>query len=474
MQLRNGSLERVREAFEGVDLGDPRRNKRLDVSLQKLARRPGASLPKAMGTEADLEGIYRLVNNQAIAPQQLNEAFARTTASRATAAGSVLVIHDTTPCAFPHTDPDEVGYLSTGKAGFYAHISLVIDANVWRRPLGVAYVETISRKRHSKRGRRNKASGAETARWKNKESSRWERGARATAALLAGCEHVCHIADREGDSYAFLASRVAANDAFVVRVNHDRKVGDPDDLAQQWVPLKQHVKGLEGTLEREVVLSKRKTGSAPRASKTHGARKSRIATLKFTATSVVLKRPRYLGDRIAKELTLNVVHVIEPNPPKGQERVEWLLFTTLPVASQAQIETVVDNYRARWRIEEFFKALKTGCAYERRQLESAKSLLNALAILAPVAWRLLLIRHLARSPDDDRMALTPTQLEVLRAVAKRPLPAKLTARDAMLAVAALGGHIKNNGDPGWIVLGRGLHDLLIMEMAWRARGDAEK
>jgi hypothetical protein len=33
----------------------------------------------------------------------------------------------------------------------------------------------------------------------------------------------------------------------------------------------------------------------------------------------------------------------------------------------------------------------------------------------------------------------------------------------MLAVAALGGHLKNNGEPGWIVLGRGMEDLLLLE-----------
>ena len=58
------------------------------------------------------------------------------------------------------------------------------------------------------------------------------------------------------------------------------------------------------------------------------------------------------------------------------------------------------------------------------------------------------------------------------AVAKKPLPARPTVRDAMLAIAALGGHVKNNGDPGWLVLGRGLHDLLLLELGWRAREEA--
>src|SRR5216684_4903847 len=84
--------------------------------------------------------------------------------------------------------------------------------------------------------------------------------------------------------------------------------------------------------------------------------------------------------------------------------------------------------------------------------------------------RLLLLRHLARNapkrPASD--ALTPTQLVVLHATAKRPLPKRPTVRDAMLAVAGLGGHLPRNGDPGWLVLGRGMQDLLLLEFGWLA------
>ena len=132
-------------------------------------------------------------------------------------------------------------------------------------------------------------------------------------------------------------------------------------------------------------------------------------------------------------------------------------------------------YRGRWIIEEYFKALKTGCQYEQRQLESAHSLLNALAVLAPVAWRLLLLRHLGRHapnrPASD--ALSRSQLDVLHSVAKRPMAKQPTIREAMLAVAGLGGHLPSNGDPGWLVLGRGMHDLLLLELGWRAREQAK-
>ncbi len=161
----------------------------------------------------------------------------------------------------------------------------------------------------------------------------------------------------------------------------------------------------------------------------------------------------------------------EVDAPQGCEPVEWRLWTTLPVETAEQILYIVDVYRARWLIEEYFKALKTGCALQKRQQESSDSLHNVLALLMPVAYRLLRMRHVARySPQAAASTvLTSTQLEVLAAL--RPnWPSAPTARDALLAVAALGGHIKNNGEPGWQVLGRGFRDLLILELGWQARG----
>lgn len=470
MKLPKGSVERVGRALQRAELGDPRRKKRLTKTVAKLARKPRASLPEAMQSESELEGAYRLANNAAIEPQQLFDALAASAAERAMVAGDVLVIHDTTSCTFEHADPDQIGYLSTGKAGFYPHVSLVVEGNAWRRPLGVVHLEIISRKQHSKRGRKNKASGLETARWKDRESERWGRGIEISAERLAASRSVCHIADREGDSYALLASMVGKGQSFVIRVNHDRQVGDPEDLAEQWLPIKERVRSLEGIFEREVPLSERKRSSAPRANKGRPVRNARLAQLSFSATSVVVKRPGHLGASIPKTLTLNVVHVIEPCPPTGEPAVEWLLFTTLPVASEKQVATVVDNYRARWTIEEFNKALKTGCAYESREFEMLHALLMILAMSLPIACELLWLRSRARHDPDApaNEVVTPQQLKILRLMGSRPLPPKPTARDALWAVAALGGHLKRNGEPGWLVLYRGMQTLLSYEAGFEA------
>ena len=42
-----------------------------------------------------------------------------------------------------------------------------------------------------------------------------------------------------------------------------------------------------------------------------------------------------------------------------------------------------------------------------------------------------------------------------------------TAHEAMMAVASMGGHIKANGPPGWMILGRGWQRLLELEKGFR-------
>jgi hypothetical protein len=82
--------------------------------------------------------------------------------------------------------------------------------------------------------------------------------------------------------------------------------------------------------------------------------------------------------------------------------VEWLLYTTEPIATVAQVLRIVDVYRARWRIEELFKALKTGCTYEDCQAESRDALEKVLWLYLPIAACLLALRdYAARTPEAD-------------------------------------------------------------------------
>ena len=134
-------------------------------------------------------------------------------------------------------------------------------------------------------------------------------------------------------------------------------------------------------------------------------------------------------------------------------------------------DRVVDDYRARWCIEEYFKALKTGCAYEERQNETKDALLNTLGVLIPIAWSLLNLRDLSRHPTlklrPATDLFTPLQLDLLRMYGSKALPRRPTVVDAVLALARhLGGHLPGNGPPGWQVLGRAYQNLLMAEVGW--------
>jgi hypothetical protein len=131
---------------------------------------------------------------------------------------------------------------------------------------------------------------------------------------------------------------------------------------------------------------------------------------------------------------------------------------------------VIDIYRTRWLIEECNKALKTGCRYEHRQFEGRHALLVLLAMTLPIACELLWLRASARAQPERpaRDVLTPVQVEILSVLGPRKLSAHATVRDALWAVAALGGHINHNGEPGWLVLHRGMTKLAAYEEAWTA------
>lgn len=460
MRPSRPTLPRASEELASIDLGDARLDRRALVLADRLAQRPTESFPKALD-DAELEGAYRFFGNDQVTPEAILAPHWRQTARRAGELPRIIVSHDTTQFEFGgQTKREGLGRLIKPSAqGFFGHFSLVLSADGERRPLGLLALETVFRLKKSI-GHKDW-----TPEQRLGESERWLRSVEAVEERLGGATRAIHVMDREGDQYALLTSLDDAKRPFVIRSFQDRRLAGEDESR-----LRAAASAPKPTLRRDVPLSPRPHIKGPKGQR-HPARRHRVARLSLAATSLDLKRPTEAQERISGPLRLNVVHVFERRPPKGEPPVEWFLLTNLPIDSEQAITFVVDCYRARWSIEEFFKALKTGCQFEKRQLESAHSLLNALAILAPVAWRLLLLRHLSRAKDPGPAinALTPKQLEVLRAVAKKPIPKRPTARDALLAIAALGGHLKNNGDPGWLVLGRGMHDLLLLELGWRAR-----
>ena len=460
----------VEAEFEGAEFGDERLDRRLVHIAKLIGASPGASFPAAAGNDANLEATYRFLNNERVTPEEILAPHVRQTVRRATQVECVVVAHDTTEFNFGRFEREDLGCVGRGKSfGFYGHFSLAVDLAT-REPLGLVAIRTHERR--ADKGRRGHQALQSAT---DNEFHRWLDGAVEADELLRPHITPIHVMDREGDSYALMAELARRGLRFVIRMaGQKRKTdGECETVGEALV-------GLDVLAEREVPITARRPSALPTYRKNFPERNARLARLQITATRVTLLRPDSSSRSPVKLLTLNVVHVFEPEPPDGEPAVEWRLWTTEPVDTADQVLAVVDAYRCRWLIEEYNKALKTGCAFEKRQLESKAALLNALAVLAPIAWRLLLLRTLAR--DDARTsatrALTPVQLRclafALRQLQRPPLPRAPTVRDAMLGVAGLGGHIKNNGDPGWIVLGRGFEKLLTVELGYIAATEGQE
>jgi hypothetical protein len=306
----------------------------------------------------------------------------------------------------------------------------------------------------------------------NRDSLRWKKLVNETSELLRGHAIPIHVMDREADGYDLFAGMIAQGQRFVVRVRElDRSVMTPVDGFVARSKITGVAERAVAVVAREVQLSRRRKSKFDDGNKKHPPRAARMAKLEFAAERVRLPRTKYVDKSVQETIDVGIVHVREIDPSPEMEAVEWLLITTEPIDTAEEILRVVDHYRARWTIEEFFKATKTGCAYEKRQLESAHALLIALALCVPIAWQMLLLRHQARHEPEApaRTVVSEERLEVLRAIARDPLPASPTARDVFYAIAALGGHITRSGPPGWITLRGGMDKLVFAEEVWQAR-----
>ena len=426
-----------------------------------------------MKTEREAEGLYRLLANPRVNYRGLVASHAEKTVERMAPGSTVRVVHDTTELKFSG-ESERAGLSRRSSTSteqvFFAHVALALSCDEVARPLGVVGMKCWARTGPARSSR--KLSGPQLAKLSDKESNRWGELVEEVEERIDDRAHAIHLMDREGDSYPLLCAMVERARRFVVRMARDRVVfaEDPETGAEDTIHLSEALLALRHRVSREVPLSRRAKTAMPRLSKTHPPRDARAATLAVSAGRVTLKRPRFYTDELPDSLTLNVVYAQEVDVPPGQDPVAWVLITTEPVSTAAEVEAVVDHYRHRWVIEEFFKALKTGCSFEERQLESFATLTKALALFLPIAWQMLLLRAVSRATPNAAATtvLTETQIDVLRHYQPDKMPRGATAFHALMAVAGLGGHLKRNGLPGWKTLSYGMQELAALTEAWEA------
>jgi len=460
----------IEKEFQGGRFPDKRLAQRLTKIAVKAAQDPRASFPQIARSDSELEAIYRFLSNSRVRMEAILEPHQEATLARMARHDRVAVVHDSTQFAFRNDVGERLGYLpGPGQRGIVGHFALAVDEE--GVPLGVLGFEALTppAPRPRRRGKKHRLYDRTSL---QKLAARWGRLVRTVRDRIDGRTSVIHVMDREADSYELMHDIAEANESFVIRLRHrDRIARGASDEIDDWRPVEQVATRGHFFAKREVAVSTRRHSKDQTYKRRYPERDRRVAKLRIEALPVVFKKPGVIRfePHLPRSINVNIVRVWEPSPPPGEEPIEWLLITNEPIGTPRQVEAVVDWYRRRWKIEEYFKALKTGCAFERRQLQTRTGLVNTLALLAPIAWQLLALRDQGRKAPTApaRTVLSQQQLQVLSGLSKRPLPRKPSVEQALLAIAAQGGHLKRNGPPGWQTLGRGLEKLWWAEMGYQ-------
>jgi hypothetical protein len=416
-----------------------------------LVARPGSCIRRLAGTRAREIQFTRFLRNASVTATEMVAHAADRTAARATGR-DIVVIQDTSELALGGRRAKANGYGPVGKGGalrgLLLHAVLAVDAGTGG-VLGLVDTRIWNRKGGKVTDRRSRKTA-------NKESQRWLDGTMRAGEVLAGAAHITGVSDRESDIYEHFARR-PDNVHLIVRACQNRKI-ETDDTNQVNL-LFSHVDGLpeQGRFEAKIP-------AAP-------GRKARTTELAVRFSRLVLRKPLHgAAADLPATIALTMVDVRETSTPQDGKPIHWRLLTTHAVTNLGEARRIVDLYRMRWTIEEFFHALKTaGFDIEAADIGDPKVMIKfvtAVTVAAVTVMQLVKARDgttdqvLADAfdpADQPILEALSAQLEGKTARQKNPHP-KGSLAFAGWVISRLGGWTGYYGKPGPQVMRRGLDD----------------
>ncbi len=427
---------------------------------------------------------YRFFENEKTNFENILKPHRDATEKRIAEEETVLCVQDTTELDLtrPQQPLQGAGPIGEGsnRRGAYLHLLEAFSRDAV--PLGTVWAKTIVREEKKE----NETSAERQKKLPflpidEKESVCWLEAVRKTcdaARRHAAVRFVC-IGDSECDIFEVFVEPRPGNVHLLTRACQDRGVTTENKERSRIrealgaTPFRAtktiHVRG-----RRPAVACCKKSRQQPK--------KSRVAEMEIRTALLVIHVPGPLRSKY-ESVPMNVVSLVEKNPPSGEVPVEWILLTTLPLDTLEQVFEVIGYYETRWMIEVFFKTLKSGCKVESLQFETMDRLLPCLAVYLIVAWRVLLLCRLGRSlPEMSCESLyDESEWKSLYRI-RHPggvLPKVPPRLGEMLRwVGELGGWVSTPGKkemPGPQTTWIGLQRLKDFAAAWRLFGpEAEK
>jgi hypothetical protein len=448
------------EEFGLAELGDRRRVRRLVEVAAAALNGPAGEVTAVFDVAAEREGAFRLLENEAVAPEEVARASHRACARRAAGAEFAFVAVDGTSLSL--TDKKAVkrlgcvGTVSHGVRGLRVMSALAVSRA--GTPLGLCGQKYWAREDKKKRAKKQPNRPVE-----EKETQNWldvMQQVRKVFASEAPTTRPWFQLDREGDAWPILLDGLKPGELFTVRAAQDRRVSG-EEKRYLWSELES--KPLLGTTELELKARPRRPtrNGVPRPE-----RRARQAQIELRSARLTLEMR--FGKSKGTQLSLFALLARETTASAGDEQpIEWLLLTSHPILDVASAKLVLFGYAQRWRIEEFHKCWKSGvCKVEHTQLRDRDNIARWAAVLAAVAVRVLRLSYLARHepelPALEELRRAEIDAIVIGSRTKQYKPGSLPPIGALVEMlATIGGYTgrSSGGPPGPLVLARGLYKI---------------
>jgi hypothetical protein len=416
-----------------------------------LAARPGSCIRRLGGDRKREMQFTRFLRNSSVTPAEISAHAAAGTGSRV-AGCEVIVIQDTSELSLGGRRARANGYGPIGKGGalrgLLLHAAVAVDAGTGA-VLGLVDAKVWNRTGGKVKSRRSRATA-------QKESQRWIDATRRAGEVLATASRITGVSDRESDIYEHFASRPANMD-LIVRACQSRKV-ETDGEDQADVLLFPFIDSLPE--------QGRFTVNIPAAP----GRKARTPELAVRFSPVVLRKPQHGARDLPETVAVTLVDVRETSEPEDGKRIQWRLLTTRTVTNLGDARRIIDFYRMRWTIEEFFHTLKTaGFNIEEADIGEPRAMINLVAAATVAAVTVMQLVRARDGTTEEKLedAFEPEDQPVLEAVSaqlegkterqKNPHP-KGSLAFAAWVIGRLGGWTGYYGKPGPRVMRRGLED----------------
>jgi hypothetical protein len=418
---------------------------------QALFERRTSCIRRLAGSRSREVQFGRFLRNDAVTTgAMMCEAVSKTAAR--VAGRDIVVIQDTTELNLGGRRARTNGYGPIGKGGavrgLVLHVGLAVDQTTGAI-IGLVDAQVWNRDKGALKHRHARATV-------EKESQRWLDGAARSGEALAEANSITEVSDRESDIYEHFARR-PGNVDLLVRARHNRRIeSGPDNTLD-----------LLYRLVDDLPEAGRFTLNIPAAP----GRRPRTAELAIRFTSTKLCRPKRGARDLPKTVEVTMVDVREVSPPpEDSEPVHWRLLTTHEVSNLGQARRIVDLYRMRWTIEEYFRTLKTGSFnIEDADIGDPKVMMK-LVVAAAITSLTVMQLVKARDGTTDQLladAFDPEDQPVFEALSvrlegaterqKNPHP-KGSLSFATWVIARLGGWTGYYGKAGPKVISRGLYD----------------